>query len=281
MKYLPVQLYEETFTATTLSGTLSYRWNEKIMTYLSYSEGFKGGGWNSHFNRVQSPEEIAQFHSFGPEEAETFEIGFKTDLLDYRLRLNGAYFTTDYTDLQFTYRVGVAPYLANAGEASVDGFELEATWLPTDNLLITGGVGNLDTSVDTLVEIAGTGIGVEVGNVLPFSPEWQINLGLAYTANLDNGWTLTPRADFSYNDETFFDANNTVEIAQMDSATVLNLSLALEPSDLKWRIIGGINNATDEIYPTGGNSSLTTGSGYAEIGYARSREFFISFTYDF
>ena len=123
--------------------------------------GFKGGGWNSHFNRPQTPEEIAQFHQFGPEEAETYEIGFKTDLFDYRLRLNGAVFTTDYTDLQFTYRVGVAPYLANAGEAGIDGFELEATWLPTDNLLFTGGVGYLDSSVDQLDPILGNGIGVK------------------------------------------------------------------------------------------------------------------------
>ena len=43
----------------------------------------------------------------------------------------------------------------------------------------------------------------------------------------------------------------------------------------------GVNNATDEIYPVAGNSSLTTGSGYAEIAYARPREYFAQFQYDF
>ena len=154
VKYLPVELYEETFSATTLSATASYRWNSSIMTYLSYSEGFKGGGWNTHFNRVQTAEEIDQFLSYGPEEAKTVELGFKSDLLDYTLRLNGAFFTTDYSDVQFIYRVGVAPYLANAGEASIDGFELEATYLASLNLFFTAGVGYLDTSVDSLREIA-------------------------------------------------------------------------------------------------------------------------------
>lgn len=281
VKYLPVQLYEETFTAFTLSASASYRWNENLMTYFSYSEGFKGGGWNSHFNRPQTPAEIAQFHSFDPEEAETYEIGAKLDLLDNTLRINGAVFTTDYTDLQFTYRVGVAPYLANAGAASIDGFEIEATWAPTANWYIEGGIGYLDTSIDTLEEIAGTAIGVEVGNVLPFSPEWQANLGIGYTADIGDNWLLIPRLDLYYQDETFFDANNTVEIAQQDSATVLNLSMAFEPVSKKWRVNVGVNNATDERYATGGNSSLTTGSGYAEIGYARPREYFVYLDYNF
>jgi len=305
LKYLPVKLYEDTFTAFTISSSISYRWNEDFMTYFSYSEGFKGGGWNSHFNtcqiipspcfdglppatatpdRANATTAAAVFplvHSFGPEYADTFEIGFKSDLLDNTLRLNGAFFTTDYTDLQFTYRAGVAPYLANAGKASIDGFELEATWVPATNWMITGGVGYLDTSIDSLKAIAGIGTGVVVGNVLPFSPEWQANAGISYTANLENGWLLIPRADFSYNDRTYFDANNTMEIAQLDSATVVNLSAALEPANGKWRLTGGINNATDELYPTGGNSSLTTSSGYAEIAYARPREFFISFSYNF
>ncbi|HLB31165.1 MAG TPA: TonB-dependent receptor, partial [Gammaproteobacteria bacterium] len=70
-KYLPVILYEETFTAFTFSGSVSYRWNESIMTYFNYGEGFKGGGWNSHFNVPQTPAMQAQFQMFGPEEATT------------------------------------------------------------------------------------------------------------------------------------------------------------------------------------------------------------------
>jgi iron complex outermembrane receptor protein len=281
VKYLPVQLYEDTFKKFTFSGSISYRWNQSLMTYFSYSQGFKGGGWNSHFNRPQTPAEQAQFQEFGPEKADTYEVGFKSDLLGDTLRLNGAIFMTDYSDLQFTYRVGVAPYLANAGKASIEGFDLEVAWVPTENWTLDGGLGYLHTRVDSLRAIAGTGIGVAVGNRLPFSPRWQANVGVGYTAHLNNGWMVKPRVDYSYQSRTFFDANNTVEIAQMDAANVLNVSVSLEPADGKWRLTGGINNATDELYPTGGNSSLTTGSGYAEIAYARPREYFANFSYNF
>ncbi|MDX9875251.1 MAG: TonB-dependent receptor [Spongiibacteraceae bacterium] len=281
LKYLPVRKYEDTFESTTVSGTVTYRWSPSVMTYLSYSEGFKGGGWNSHFNRPQTPQEQAQFQKFNPEEAETIEFGFKLDLLGNTLRLNGAVFTTDYTDLQFSYRVGVAPYLANAGEASIEGFEIEASWLPVDDWTIDAGVGYLNTRIDTLRTIAGTAIGVEVGNELPFSPQWQANLGIGYSFAGPGGWRLDPRVDLSYQTKTYFDANNTEEIAQDDSVTVVNVSVTLQPASEAWRLTAGLNNATNEEYAVGGNSSLTTSSGYAEIGYARPREWFLTLNYDY
>jgi iron complex outermembrane receptor protein len=147
--------------------------------------------------------------------------------------------------------------------------------------MIQAGLGTLDTSVDSLRQIAGTGIGVSVGNALPFSPELQANVGISYSGILSNGAAITPRADLVYQDRTFFDANNTVEIAQLESVSVVNLSLGYEPAEAEWQLTLGINNATDELYPTGGNSSLTTGSGYAEIAYARPREYFVSFKNSF
>jgi iron complex outermembrane receptor protein len=280
VKYLPVQLYEQSVSEFTPSATVSYRWSPQAMTYLSYSEGFKGGGWNSHFNRPQTPQEIADFHKFGPEFAETIEAGFKLDLLDNTMRLNGAVFTTDYTDLQFTYRVGVAPYLANAGEASIDGFEVELTWLPGPGWTVDAGLGYLDAQIDTLETIAGTATGVAVGNKLPFTPEWQGNAGVGYIFDLASGWSIQPRVDAIYQTETFFDANNTPDIAQLDTITVLNASVTLA-SPNNWRLFAGVNNATDEIYPIAGNSSLGTSSGYSEIAYNRGREWFLGLSADF
>ena len=92
---------------------------------------------------------------------------------------------------------------------------------------------------------------------------------------------ITPRLDASDQDTTYFDATDTPEIAQLDAVTVLNASVFLGPADGPWRITLGVNNATDELYQIAGNSSLTTGSGYAETAYARPREFFASFKIDF
>lgn len=282
VKYLPLGPYPMDFSAFNISANASYRWSDNVMTYVSYSEGFKSGGWNSHFNTsFDGNINLPLIHAFDEETAKNYEFGFKLDLADDTLRLNGAVFSTDYKDLQLVYRFGVAPFILNAGKASNDGFELEMTWVPTDRLVIDAGIGYLDGTIDEVVLFADAVTAVEAGNRLPFAPEWQGNVGVGYIFDTNSDFTITPRADLSYQSKTYFDAINTEEVAQGKGRTTINASVALEPSSEQWKLTVGVSNLTDQLYPIAGNSSLGTGSGYAEIAYARPREWFASFSYDF
>jgi iron complex outermembrane receptor protein len=286
IKQVPVRWYRDTFSSFTPSGSLSFRWNDAAMSYVSYSEGFKGGGWNSHFNSVLTAEQQSALHEFDPEQARTVELGTKLDLARRTVRLNVAVFSSDYEDMQLTYRGpapnGVAPFITNAGKTSIDGAEAELTWAPVAPLLVDASVGFLDATIDELGNIPFAVLPPDLveGNRLPFAPEWTYHLGLQYTAHA-GALEIVPRVDASYQAETFFDASNTREIAQDDAVTTVNASVQVRGAGAKWRIIAGVNNATDETYPIAGNSSLSTGSGYAEIAYARPREWFASFQYDF
>jgi iron complex outermembrane recepter protein len=286
IKQVPAQWYSDTFSSFTPSASVSFKWNEQAMTYVSYSEGFKGGGWNSHFNSVLTAAQQAALHPFAPEEAQTIELGTKLDLAGNTVRLNMAVFSSDYTNMQLTYRGpapnGVAPFVTNAGETSIDGAEIELTWAPMQDLLIEGSVGYLDASIDSLSNIPFAVLppGLVEGNALPYAPEWQGHVGLGYTFHAGK-MEIVPRVDASYQSETFFDATDTPEIAQLDDVTTVNLQVQLRSEDSKWRFTAGVNNVTDELYPVAGNSSLTTGSGYAEVAYARPREWFATFQYDF
>jgi iron complex outermembrane receptor protein len=259
---------------------------------VSYSEGFKGGGWNSHFNDPPlSAAEQEALQAFKPEEAETIEIGAKFDLGN-TARLNLAIFTSDYKDMQVTYRgpfrappamSGVAPFITNAGKASIDGAEAELTWRPTSDWLFDASIGYLDATIDDLesLPLAIIPPGLVEGNKLPFAPDMQAHVGVEYTAHVGS-IAITPRIDGSYQDTTFFDATNTREIAQLDTVTTVNAQVQISrEGGGPWRVTLGVNNATDELYPIAGNSSLTTGSGYAEIAYARPREWFANFQYEF
>jgi iron complex outermembrane receptor protein len=286
IKQVPVRWYRDTFSSFTPSGSLSFRWNDAAMSYVSYSEGFKGGGWNSHFNSVLTAEQQSALHEFDPEQARTVELGTKLDLARRTVRLNLAVFSSDYEDMQLTYRGpapnGVAPFITNAGKTSIDGAEAELTWAPVAPLLVDASVGFLDATIDELGNIPFAVLPPDLveGNRLPFAPEWTYHLGLQYTAHA-GALEIVPRVDASYQAETFFDASNTREIAQDDAVTTETASVQVRGAGAKWRIIAGVNNATDETYPIAGNSSLSTGSGYAEIAYARPREWFASFQYDF
>ncbi len=90
IKQVPVQWYRATFSAFTPSASVSYKITDGAMVYASYSEGFKGGGWNSHFNSVLTPTQQAALQRFKPEEVKTTELGFKLDLAGRTVRLNGA-----------------------------------------------------------------------------------------------------------------------------------------------------------------------------------------------
>jgi len=287
VKQVPVKWYRDTFTKFTPSGSIAWRFSDQSMVYASYAEGFKGGGWNSHFNQPPPPPAfLAVVQEFQPEEAQTYEVGGKFDLAGNTLRLNVAAFSTDYDDLQVTYRGplpnGVAPFLINAGKASAEGGELEATWVPTANWIIEASVGYLDAKLDELDvnPVAAPPASLRAGNVLPYAPEWQAHGGIEYTANAGK-LRIIPRVDVTYQDTTFFDAANTREIAQLDSVTAYNVSLRFESESANWGVTLGCNNVSDETYPIAGNSSLDTGSGYAEIAYSRPREYFAIFNYDF
>jgi iron complex outermembrane receptor protein len=286
VKQVPVGWYRETFSSFTPSASFAVEWTEDAMTYLSWSEGFKGGGWNSHFNAVLTPAQQDALHKFEQEEARTIEVGAKFDLASDTVRLNVAAFTSDYTDMQLTYRgpapAGVAPFITNAGEASIDGAEIELTIAPNAALRFEASLGVLDAKIDSLdnISLAVLPPGLQEGNALPFAPKLQGHVGIAYTAHA-GGLEIQPRLTASHQSQTYFDATNTAEIAQQRHVTTLNGSVRIGGGESPWKVTLGVNNATDEVYPIAGNSSLTTGSGYAEIAYSRPREWFATVQWDF
>jgi iron complex outermembrane receptor protein len=144
--FITTDRFERDFSSTIASASVQYRFNERVMSYLGWSEGFKSGGFNQRYNAA--PPSNAPI-SFDDETAESYEIGVKTDLTD-KMRLNAAVFSTDYDDIQMTYRLGVVPLLFNAGAASIDGAELELAFVPTSGLQLDASVGYLDAEFDQI-----------------------------------------------------------------------------------------------------------------------------------
>lgn len=269
--------FSQDFDSTTGSLSLQYRFNDQLMTYLSWSEGFKSGGYNQRYNAV--PAEGPVPLAFDSEEAVSTELGFKADITS-SFRVNGALFHTTYDNMQLTYRVGIVPLLFNAGESTISGAELEFTYVPTSEFILEGSVGYMDDDIEEVATITGASATLGPENDLPFTPNVSASLGGGYVFSFGRV-TLTPRLDLSYTSEQFFDASNSTEVAQDEPVTVANFSLKLAEEDGQWEVAAGIRNLTDEVYPVAGNSSLTTSSGYAEVIYARPRSYYLSGSYKF
>ena len=268
----------------------SYRWSERSMGYVSYSEGFKSGGFSTRISApvvsASAPSGRELLPDYDPEFARTYEAGFKSILLDDRLELNVAFFYSNYEDIQIVSRESFTPVLLNAGTADIYGMEMEWRHVPFPSMLINGGLGLIRANYDKFTpELLATGANAQVpGSIdlddhFPHTPEISANLGAAYAISTKYG-RLVPRIDITYQSEIFFDAANTAQISQPGYTTV-NASLAFESVHKDWKIVLSGINLNDKTYRLAGNSSLHAASGYAESAYARPREWSLALEYLF
>ncbi|NKB36822.1 MAG: TonB-dependent receptor [Gammaproteobacteria bacterium] len=243
---------------------VSYQWNDDLMTYVSYSEGFKGGA----FTQRVFPPALATPTS-NPEFVKVYEGGFKSTWLDNRLRMNGAVFFTDYTDLQINVSAGtgtgaIGDVTKNAAAAEILGFELEMTAVPVDEALIQLGIGYLDaeyTEIDTANNPFG-GIVISQDSKLVNAPKWNIVAAAQYDYNLGDWGTLTPRVDVSHTSAVYNSPENDLRLRQ-GANTLLNLSMTWRDVNDVWSVTAAGKNVTDETYLVTGVS----GSGIVEGVY--------------
>lgn len=255
------------------SGRLlaKYEFTPDTMLYGSVSRGFRSGGFN--LGAFFDPNELTTVE---PEFLTSYEIGLKTTILDDRLRANVAAFVYDYTDLQvFTFTQGsstanpIVIALENAANAAVSGFEGEFTAIPLDDMTLTLGLGYLDaTYEDYISDIAGD----LSGNRLPGSPEWNINFAAQHEFHLPGGFSLTPRAEYVFVDQRYFDPNELEAISSRGSHELINARLTLRPEDSNWEISLWGKNLADESYIVDAGD-LTATFGLIPTYYGEHRRF--------
>jgi iron complex outermembrane receptor protein len=229
----------------------SYNFTDNAMVYGSASTGYKGGGVNP---RPFFPEQLKTFHS---EELTSYELGFKTDLLDNTLRFNVAAFFTEYDNIQlvlkncerpegFPFFGTIGPPClkpANVGDAEITGFEMEATWYLAEGFLVDASASTLDFEYQTVDPLTG----VTLDMITPYTPETKWALGAQYTFPGSAYGEFTVRVDGSYMDEVFADPTNR-EVNRIDDYTLVNAILRWTAPNEDWRIEAQFLNLTDEVY---------------------------------
>jgi len=245
---------------------LDHQFTDKVLGFASYNRGFKSGVYNL-VNANQAPVE--------PELVDAYEVGFKSDLIDDRLRLNGSVFFYDYQDLQQQVIFAGLTVLSNAAQAEVFGGEIELIAAPTDNLDLRFGLAYLDSEYTdypgaqeternpaggnfvctsgqpaptppncpasiwpTLASRSAT------GNELSRAPDYTYNVGFDYTVPTTVG-NFIVAATYAYNDGFFWEPDN--RLAQ-ESYGLLNANLSWGSSDGRYRAFLFGKNLTEEEY---------------------------------
>lgn len=202
----------------TYRAVVDHHFTPEVMAYLSYSTGFKSGGFTG--NSPTTP-------PLKPELIKAWEGGVKLDMLNHSLRVNAAAFHYDYTNLQISRVVGIVVQQVNAAAAKIDGAEFELFWSPVSRLDVNLGMQYLNTrytdyqNVQSYVPIPGAtqnSLGPVIdasGKDLRLAPPFTLNLSATYSIPLRSG-ELRLSANYSHNSGYNFYADDRVRQSPFD-----------------------------------------------------------------
>ena len=266
---------ERTDTDFTPRASISFKPSEDHTLYASYSEGFKGGGFDPRGQSSAAPDldgngsvsddEVFDFFAFNPEKVKSYELGWKGNLADNRIYAALAIFQADYEDVQIPGSIGVPDGMGgqtfigittNAAEARIRGLEFEGNALVFgdygDNRLnFAWSLGLLDADFETYID--NRGINVADSREIQNTPDLTASGSLTYTAPIGDG-DLIVNTTLSYRGDS----------QQFELASPLDQSgFALWDAGITYELPGGQwtvglygKNLTDERYIVAGYNFL-------------------------
>lgn len=245
---------------------LEWRPVERVMAYVSYSEGFKSGGFGSSNNALLPTPQ------YEPEELAAYELGLKTDWFERRLTANFSVFQSEYEQIQLTVQ-SVDPVTnanvrttRNAGSSTIKGFEAEFVARPVQDLSLNLNIGYVDAKFDALTAAA-LSTGFKLNDRLPQIPDWSVTAGAQYTFRPAIG-DITLRGDTTYKGDQYLTAADPT--SYQDSYMLTNARISFEPAsypDLEIALQGtNLGNQRYNIYQA---TLAPTGAGVANAGPPR------------
>jgi iron complex outermembrane receptor protein len=253
-----------------------FKLTDDVMVYVSYSQGFKSGGFDMRGNEAAFP---GTREGYDSETADNYELGLKSTLFDGQLVLNATVFYTPYEDVQITTQqfqiVNGTPTnvtaVLNAGKQLNQGAELEATWRPIDALTLSVNVGYLDAEFEEFLTSCGAGCVTDISalNGPINSPDWTAFVGGTYEWQLPSG-SLTSHLGYQYRGATKV-ANTLPSVTDQDAYDIVDVGIAYATDNKSWRFALDCKNLLDEEYRVagydfGGPGVGATG-GFSQIGF--------------
>ena len=276
-----------TFKQFTPRASISFKPTPNHNIYASYSQGFKGGGFDprglttaapdTNGNGTRDPQEIYNFLLFKPEKVDSYELGWKAKLLDNRVNFSLASFYATYTDVQIPSSVGAlvggvqtfVGITTNAGKAEFKGVEFEglAKLAPEitgagSNLNFAWSLGYIDAKYKNFINT----VGVEVSQFrqVQNTPKWTASgtLTLSTPLTLIGAGQLDISPSLSYRSRV--GQFETVSPLDQPGYTLLDTSIVWRSDSDRWSVGLHGKNLTDVHYRTGGYQFLainpTTGA---------------------
>jgi len=250
---------------------LSYKWNDDILTYVTYARGNRSGGINLTQPSAGSTPTI------GPETIDNAEVGAKTRFFDRRLTLNASLFYEWDHDYQGTVNVPgtITSYLANIPKVISEGVELSAEANPTSDLsLYASGVyddayyANFPASPCGLENVLMKSCSL-TGRPLAGVPRWSLSTGGELHHPVALG--ALPAVVYVGVDDSFRSAIYTAETDSIytrePNLNLLNARIGVRAADGRWNLYVWGKNITNERYFTASGPGIgNTGAIFSSLG---------------
>jgi len=280
-------------------GNIAYQLTDDFMAYFRVARGYKSGGFNGTTN---DPRAFAI--PFDPEKLLQYELGFKSQWFDNRLRVNAAGYYSDYTDLQESiFRAsktgGVLSLLSNVDSAEIWGSELEVTAAPVRGVEATATFGvtlpkylkwldqKFDANNQPIFDDNGNPVLENVASQrsFGFTPQYQASFDLGYTAPPTSHGTLSANVNVFWEDQQTFLANDNTPGSHAMKApnyAVVNgrlqfAGIPLQKGSLDLAVVG--RNLFDKKYRTAG-VDFGPQLGWSTNFYGAPRTFGLQLTYN-
>ena len=274
------------------TGSLTYKWSDDVTTYAKYTHGFKSGGFQ--FDITQG-EKVNQFVAatkrlnpadfatkqdfinaaialgadpnvapdsidFGTENVNTYEVGFKSNLFNNRLRIDIAGFYTDYNKIQQNIlNLATGIVVLNVPGARIVGFEADVTARPIAGLTFKGGVGVADSKITGSLSIPNpdptqpplVDTSAFLGLRLAQSPNVTGNASITYEVPVTSTGSLVIRGEWTHTGSIFHELDpNPAQRAKVfePSFDLFNGRIGYVSDSDDWEIFFWGKNITNKRY---------------------------------
>ncbi|MGI9290474.1 MAG: TonB-dependent receptor [Gammaproteobacteria bacterium] len=228
--------------------SVAWQATEGLLGYATYAKGFRPGGFNEVAPGVT--------RTFESEVSDSYELGFKSTLVDGLVGLNAAYFYTEQQDAHFT-RFNPNTFSLeelNLEQVDINGVELEAWWRPLDSLNVQLGFGITDAEIDKFdpTDVLLPPVDIE-GNDMPRVADWNAFLTVTHTLPLGRDLELISWFSGNMLGERNYDLEN-----EFSDSRATDLQLAFGVESERWSVWLRGTNLLDDLEPEDVQPGVTT-----------------------
>lgn len=255
--------YSTDRTETEFTGTaaVNLKWTPDFSTYLSYSRGYKAGGFNLDRAALNPANPDADNDlQFEEETVSSFEIGTKYRNPDLDFSVNATMFYAQYENFQLNAFNGTSFVVVNVPGVENYGFELDGMWQPTEALSFNGGVTYAVAKYDEDLPM-GPGERFEQpslatpdplggaffqlpGEQVTNAPKWSVTSSVSYQPEINNELKAIFYVDGRYTSAISTGSDLDLEKVQ-DGVFIVNGRVGIAAIEDNWRVEFFMRNVFD------------------------------------